>query len=113
MPWLKHVILDLVCTAVIAIAVFAAPVWARWFVVIYTPFMLVMKLFSLIVGRGTIGRTMASKTGATGVPRAFFHILYGANVVLLAWGRWWIMAAAWLAIWGVSVAYERRVGPAL
>lgn len=111
MPWLKSVILDVLCTAVIAVAILLEPAWARWFVIIYTPFMLLMKLAALSVSRGTVKRSKTGKAGQVEAPAAFFHVIYGINVALLALGRWWIMVAAWAAIWALSVLYARRFGP--
>lgn len=108
MPWLKSVILDIVCSIVIAIAVLHEPSWARWFVLIYTPFMLVVKAAALSVSRGTVKRSKTGKKAVAEAPDAFFHVIYGINVVLLALGRWWIMVAAWVAIWVLSVLYARR-----
>jgi hypothetical protein len=108
--WLKSVILDIACTAVIAVAVLVEPAWARWFVIIYTPFMLLMKVAALSVSRGTIKRSRAGKARQVEAPAAFFHVIYGINLALFVLGRWWIMVAAWAAIWALSVSYARRVG---
>ncbi len=112
MPWLKSVILDIVCTVLIAVAVTVSADWVggvRIFILIYTPLMLILKLAALGVKPGTLRAAGAKKRLDNAAPSMFFHVLYGANVLLLALGRWWIMAAAWAVIWVLSFVYDRRM----
>ena len=112
MPWLKSVLLDIVCTVLIAIAVTVSADWVRGvriFIMIYTPLMLVLKLVALGVKPGTLRAAGTKKRLDNAAPPLFFHVLYGANVLLLLWGQWWIMAAAWAAIWILSFVYDRRM----
>ena len=99
--WLKEALLDVVVTVVIVLAAIPALPWARWIVLVYTPLMLLLKLGALLAAphAGQVRRS---------APEALFHVLYGINVLALLVGRWWWMAVAWVLIWGLSVAVERR-----
>jgi hypothetical protein len=102
--WLKDVILDLaIAVCVVALALFGAE-WAYWVLVIYTPFMVLLK------GVAAFAPTMArgKKKVADGPPAWFFHVLYGASVMLLGYSQQWWIAAGWLAIWLLSAVAERR-----
>lgn len=112
MSWLKSVVVDIVASVAIAVVVFAEGGWVsavRWFVIVYTPLMLLLKVLALSVGPTGMKRTGGKKAATDEAPPAFFHVVYGLNVVLLGYARWWIMAAAWAAIWLLSVFYERKV----
>lgn len=126
MAWVKNVLLDIVCTALIAVYVLAhvktggveagspAPGWVasvRWFIVIYTPFMLVLKLAALAVGPRSLRGVGAKKKLDAQAPPGFFHAVYGLNVALLLWGRLWLLAAGWAAIWILSAIFEMRMRP--
>lgn len=114
MPWLKNVVLDIVCTALIAVYALLGTSWSggiRWFILIYTPLMLVLKLAALAVGPGTLRGRSASKKLGTQAPQSFFHVAYALNVLLLLYAQWWIMAAAWALIWIFSFVFERRNRP--
>lgn len=106
MNLLKNIWLDLAVTAVIAVAVFLDHEVARWAVMIYTPFMVVLKIASFTT-RHSPSRI---KTKDLGVPVLVYHVLYGANVALLVFGSlnvrdlWWWFAACWAVIWLLSAA---------
>ena len=102
MSWIKHVILDLAVTALIIFAVATDAEWARWVVIIYSALMVLLKL------AGLRGPAAGLKLRPTGVPILFYHLLYAVNVVALALGRWWILAAMWLAIWVLSYIQQRK-----
>ena len=104
--WIKHVILELAVTLMIALATIPDLVWARWIVIIYTGLMLVLKIVALIGGR----LLQSIRQPSTDVPAWFWHANYAANVLLLALDEWWYMVGAWVAIWIVSVAYDQQVG---
>lgn len=104
--WIKHVILELAVTLMIALATIPDLVWARWIVMIYTGLMLVLKIVALIGGR----LLQSVRQPGADVPEWFWHANYAANVLLLALDEWWWMVGAWVAIWIVSVAYDQRVG---
>jgi len=95
MNWLKNALLDIAITVMIALATFGEMQWAWWVVVVYTPFMLLLKIMAFQ------GRHKRSKIKPTdvGVPTIVYHILYAANVFFAVWDRWWWMAAAWAVIW--------------
>lgn len=99
--WLKEILLDLVVTVIIVLAALPALTWARWIVMVYTPFMLLLKVGALLAAPH-LPRTRRQ------TPEVVFHGLYGLNVLALLVGRWWWMAAAWGVIWILSVAIERR-----
>jgi hypothetical protein len=105
MGWIKNVLLDLAVVAVIFAAVVLRLEWARWVVLIYTPFMILLKL----VGLRSIARIkMPTKKTVEVAPAGFYHALYGVNVALLLYGQWWIVAAGWIVIWVLSYLHQRR-----
>ena len=104
MKWLKQVILDLVITVLILVATILNPVWAMWIVVVYTPIMLLMKVFSVF---GT-GITAKIKQTDAAVPTWFWHSLYAVNTVALLFAGWWITGTQWALIWILSIVAEAR-----
>lgn len=105
--WIKHVLLELGVTVLIALATIPDLTWARWIVIAYTGLMLLLKVVALLGGR-----TLKSfKPTSADVPAWFWHANYAVNIALLAADSWWIMVAAWALIWGLSIAFERRIGP--
>jgi hypothetical protein len=104
MDILKNVWLDLIVTAVIAVAVFTGQEVAYWAVVVYTPFMVLLKIIAFS-GRHKPSRF---KPQDAGVPLAVYHVLYAANFGLLVFGSlrvsdsWWWMAGCWGVIWLLS-----------
>ncbi len=104
MTWIKHVIVDILMVAVIALATLADVTAARWAVIIYTPLMLVLKVVALL-GGSAIGQFKQSKDAP---PPWFFHLVYIVSILLLALNTWWIMAAGWVAIWILSLLAEHR-----
>ncbi|CAM3203042.1 hypothetical protein [Rhodothermus bifroesti] len=99
--WLKEAWLDGLVTVVIVLAAIPALPWARWIVLVYTPFMLLLKLVALWAAPH-LPRVRQH------TPQALFHVLYGLNVLVLGVGRWWWMAFAWALIWGLSAAIAHR-----
>jgi len=112
MKWFKQVILDVLVTALILVAVLLRPEWARWIVIIYTPIMLLLKVFSVF---GT-GITAQIKRSDAAVPGWFWHILYTVNTAallvvgwLLSDARWALITGIqWVLIWILSVVAESR-----
>ena len=103
MAWLKNVILDLAVTAVIAVWLITSAQWAYWVVLIYTPLLVLLKVIGL---SGGVAQAAAQRKDET--PVWFYHLIYAANLMLLLTGRWWIMAAAWAAIWVLSAYQQSR-----
>ncbi len=105
MSWLKDVIVDILVTVSIALATLQDAVWAKWVVWIYTPFILFLKVVAFF------GPSVVKKVGKAkqeGAPDWVFHLLYGANVILLAGAQWWLEAAGWAAIWLISYLASRK-----
>lgn len=106
MNLLKNAWLDIAVTILIGAAVFLDLEAARWAVMIYTPFMVLLKLVAFS-GRHSPSRI---KPKDAGVPSIVYHILYGANLAMLLFGSvrvsesWWWVAAAWAIIWLLSAA---------
>ena len=104
MNLLKKAWLDIAVTALIAVAVFDGNEAAGWAVMIYTPFMVLLKI-TAFTGRHSPSRI---KPQDTGIPVVVYHILYGANLGLLVFGTlrvtttWWWVAACWAIIWLLS-----------
>lgn len=105
MNWLKSIILDLIVTALLITAVTTDLSWARWVVIIYTPFMLLLKVLAL-VGQSLIEQF---KPRSPEAPAWAFHLLYAVNVAALACAQWWITAAEWAVIWLLSYIEHRRL----
>lgn len=106
MNWFKSTIVDVAVTVCIVLAAFVEVEWARWVIWIYTPFILLLKVGALFAPPA-IKKAPSSKKQAE-VPEWFFHLLYGANVLLLLVAGWWLVAAGWAAIWVVSYVAARR-----
>jgi hypothetical protein len=104
MRWLQHVIIDLAATAVILLAVATGANWAYWVVVVYTPIMLVVKIVGYF-GRGIVRQAKTTDE----VPKLFYHAIYVISIAALAWAGWWLLSAAWLVIWVLSILTERPV----
>ena len=106
MNLLKNAWLDITVTALIALAVFLENEAASWAVMIYTPFMVVLKI-SAFTGRHSPSRLRPRDAG---VPLLVYHVLYGANVAILVFGSvrvtntWWWVAGCWFVIWILSAA---------
>lgn len=104
MQWLKHVVVDVTVTLLIVYAATGGAGWARWIVLVYTPFMLVLRVASLL------GRMPAQRRphGGEAVPIAFYHLLFALNVAVPLAFAWHVVAAQWALLWILSVAAERR-----
>jgi len=105
MTWIKNAIIDLAITAVIAVFAFTGATWSWWIIAIYTPLMVLLKLFALS------GAAAAVKQKSDQVPVWFYHVLYAANLVLLLVGLFYWAAAGWAVIWLLSVIAESRNRP--
>lgn len=104
MGWIKNVLLDIAVTVVVAVFVFTSADWAYWVVLVYTPFMLLLKLMAVL----SRASSPVKKKVEAAAPAWFFHALYGANVVLLLYANWWMMAIGWAGIWLLSAIQESR-----
>jgi|GEM_PF-749044 len=105
MAWIKNAIIDLGVTAVIAVYAFTGATWAWWIIAIYTPLMVLLKVF------GLSSAAAAVQQKASDVPTWFYHFLFAANVVLLLRAFFYCPAAGWAAIWILSVVAEARRRP--
>jgi len=105
MAWIKNAIIDIAVTVVIALLAFTGATWAWWIVAIYTPLMVLLKLFALS------GAATAVQQKASDVPTWFYHVLYGANLVLLLVAVFYWAAAGWAVIWLLSVVAESKRRP--
>lgn len=104
MAWIKEVIIDVLVTLCIALATIQSVEWAKWVVWIYTPFILLLKVIAYF-GPAVVKR--AGRRGKQVAPDWIFHVLYAANVLLLAAFQWWIEGAGWAAIWLISYLAHR------
>lgn len=104
MLWVKSVILDLVMLGVAAAGALFAMEWAWWILAVYTPLMIVLKVVA-VAGASFMSQVRGKENQP---PPAFFHLLYGLMVVLMLIAAWWPLALGWVAIWGLSIAAERR-----
>ena len=117
MPWIKNVLVDVAATVLIVLVATLDLTWARWIVLIYTPFMLIMKVL-VFLGGHSLGQL---KPKGDGVPAWFYHALYAVNVMVTAGyaavsagattQHWWMLAGGWALIWILSIAAEARMRP--
>lgn len=104
MKWLRHVVVDLAVTSLIVLAVTDVAPWARWFVWVYTPFMILLRTVALVAG----GLMPVTRRPQDAPPSWFFHVLFAVNTVVLLAATWWIEGTGWALIWGLSFAAEAR-----
>lgn len=117
MEWIKDVLVDLAVTVLIVLAALLDLAWARWMVLIYTPFILIAKVLFFLGGH-SISKL---KQKIVVVPMWFYHALYAINVTVTAgyavFGagtatqHWWMLAGGWALIWILSIATEARMRP--
>ncbi len=109
MKWLNQVLLDIAITVLILLSTSEFVPWARWIVLVYTPFMLVIKAIAYFSpGLTQFSRQRKEETAAA--PALFYHALYAINVAILGLYAWWITALQWVLIWLFSFLIERRGG---
>lgn len=103
MGWLKNAVIDIAVTILIVlVTVNALPEWADWVVLIYTPFILLLKATSFFGGI-----KVKPPQGADAPPVWFFHVLYAINVAVLLYSQWWLVGGAWVLIWVLSFLLEQ------
>lgn len=107
MSWLKDAWLDIAVTVVIILATFGEMEWARWIITVYTPLMLLLWL-TAYMRRYSKSKIKAAKTS---VPPAVHHFLYGANVLITAYDRWWWVAGCWALVWFLSASTSKASTP--
>ena len=102
MSWIKNAIVDIAITIMIVLMIFVGVDWMYWVLVIYTGFMVLIKIV------GLLGPAIKSKVSSETPPNWFYHLLYGMNVGLLASFQYWPLAGGWVLIWILSVIYQRK-----
>ncbi|MEM8485685.1 MAG: hypothetical protein AAF564_09045 [Bacteroidota bacterium] len=103
MGWLKDAVIDIAVTVLIVlVTVNALPEWADWIILIYTPFILVLKAITFFGGI-----QMKKPKGADAPPVWFFHALYAINVAALLYSQWWLVGGQWVLIWLLSFLIEK------
>lgn len=99
MQWLKHIIVDLITTLVIALVVFFDSTPALTYVVyIYTGLMVIARSLTLISGNFRA----ITKKQISEVPVWIYHFLYFLNSLFLVIGAFYITAAGWIYIWVIA-----------
>lgn len=105
MQWLKHIIVDLITTLVIALVVFFESTPALTYVVyIYTGLMIIARTFTLFSGN----LRAITKKQVSDVPIWTYHLLYFLNVVFLGIGTYYLTGAGWVYIWGVAAYIHKK-----
>lgn len=104
MKWIKQIVIDLLATAVIALAVFYPNVTLTYVVYIYTGLLAIARSFSLF----SPNFQAITQRKVTETPVWIHHLLYALNVAILAYGEWFITAAAWVFIWAVASYVHQR-----
>lgn len=105
MTWIKNAIIDIASTAVIIAYALTLATWSWWIIAIYTPLMVLLKVFALSGAASSVQRK------ADDVPSWFYHVLYAANVVLLLTASFYYAAIGWAAIWILSSVAESKSRP--
>jgi hypothetical protein len=105
MSWIKNAFIDIAVTAVILAYAFTTAIWGWWIIAIYTPLMLLLKVFALSGAASNVQRK------ADSVPSWFYHVLYGVNVALLLYSSFVYAAIGWAAIWILSTIAESQSRP--
>lgn len=104
MQWIKQIVVDLLATAVIAIAVFFETQTLSYVVYIYTGLMVLARLLSL----SSSNFRAITKKKVSEAPIWIYHLIYFLNVLILSIGMWFITAAGWVFIWGVATYVHRK-----
>ena len=79
--------------------------WARYFIMFYTPLVIIMRLIALQ------SRLLQRKVEqADQVPVLVYHVIYALSFGLCVWDQWWLLAAGWAVIWILSAIYQARLG---
>ena len=105
MTWIKNAIIDIAITAVIGIYAFTMASWGWWIIAIYTPLMLLLKVFALSGAASSVQRK------ADDVPSIFYHLLYAVNLGLLLYTSFYYAAIGWVGIWVLSAYVESKNKP--
>ncbi|MDX1641709.1 MAG: hypothetical protein R3220_08415 [Balneolaceae bacterium] len=99
MQWLKHITVDLIATIVVAIVVFFEETTVLLYVLyVYTLLMVLARAFTLF----NQNFRSITKRKTESAPAWMYHVLYFLNVVFLAYGTYYVVAAGWIFIWGVA-----------
>lgn len=106
MHWIKHVLVDVAVTALIAVAFWGGVAWAAWLVYGYTPFLLALKALAVWSPLAAFRARAAAEA-----PAWFYHGLYATNVLLLLTAGQPFWAALWGGIWVLSMAAAGRRAP--
>lgn len=104
MQWLKHIVVDLLTTIVIALAVFYEDTTLTYIVYAYTILMCIAR-FASLMSRNFQKITQRKVSEA---PIWIYHLLYFLNVLILVLGTWFITAAGWIFIWVVAGYVHKR-----
>ncbi|MCA0269203.1 MAG: hypothetical protein LCH53_08300 [Bacteroidetes bacterium] len=98
---LRHAVPGLVALAMALFAVTSEQAWPFDVVAGYTGLMLVLKL-GAYVSEVKPPRPLNAPSGAV------YGVVYGATALTFLLGQWWITAAAWVTIGGLSFLAARR-----
>lgn len=105
---LRHAAVDLLALLLALFAITSGAPWAYYLVLGYSVLMLVLKA-------GAAFTKVRTARPDDALPDVFFHVLYGAMVLVFTLGAylrsgtpWWGLALTWVAIWGLSWWGSRR-----
>lgn len=105
MQWLKHIVVDLITTIVIALVVFFDSSPALEYVIyIYTGLMVLARVFTLF----SQNFRAITKKQVSEVPVWIYHLLYFLNTLFLLLGTFYITASGWIFIWFVAAYVYKR-----
>jgi len=102
------IVLLLICgTVAMEVELFGltGPVTVLWWVLaVYTALMLLLKAGALATARTLRQMNM----GQDAVSPNVYRLLYAMNTIALLAGGFWLLAAGWVGIWGLSEAVRAR-----
>jgi len=111
---LRHASIDLAAflLALAAVSTDAATTGPRWLYYVVQGYSVLM----LVLKAGAAFSKIRPQRPADALPDGFFHVLYGAMVLIFTAGAyvftgapWWGLAVTWIAIWALSWWGTRRV----
>ncbi len=96
---LRPAALDIAAFVFLLVALSTRIGWMLTVALVYAGLIVVMRI-------ATIFARIAPPVSET--PEGIFHALYGGSVVASALAQEWTLAAAWVAVWGLSFVSSRR-----
>jgi hypothetical protein len=104
LKWIKYALLDVGIMVLILLGASFDLVYIRVLLYIYSPLILIAKAIVLF----SPAQSRLNRINASRVPHWFYHLLYGVNILVLAWAAWWYLLAMWIGIWAFSLWFQLK-----